>query len=314
MSKLRSIKLAQPHIGDVHVDTAISSAAIAYRNQRYIAPEIAPVVPVEKETDVYYIFDKAEWFRDVADTDRRPGTRAPRGGYTTSTGSYTLKEIAQAHTIPDRIAAQADDVIDIYTRGAAWCAEMVMLRRERHTATTIMVTGVWGTDNTSATDWDDFSNGDPANDVNTALRTVQEATGFRPNTMLIGQIVFDALVIHPDALDRFKHTQTGILTEEQVAQWLGVERLLVGRATRNTAAEGAAVTMSPIFDDDALLVYVTSAPSITEPAGCYLFQKGDIATKRWREEAENQDVIESSILTNIVVTGSDLGYFFSDIV
>ena len=310
----KTIALATPHMEDVHVESAMQEVAIGYRNQLYIAPLFAPVVQVAKESDRYYIFDKAEWLRDQADTDRRPGTRAPRGGYTTSTANYVLNEMAQAHPIPDRIAANADSVIRPYERGVNWCMEMVLLRRERHVATTVMVTGVWGTDNSSATDWDDFSNGDPANDVNTAKRTVQEATGFVPNTMVIGQVVYDALVINPDALDRFKHTETGILTEAQVAQWLGIERLLVGKATRNTAAEGVAATMSPIFDDDALIMYVPTSPAMDEPAACYLFQKDGVTTKRWREEAEGQDVVEASILTNIVVTASDAGYFFSDIV
>jgi len=115
-------------------------------------------------------------------------------------------------------------------------------------------------------------------------------------------------------LDRFKHTQTGILGADQVAQWLGVERLLIGRATRNSAAEGQTASMSFVWGTNALVMYTTASPSITEPSACYLFERGGVETKRFREEAEGQDVIEAMVRTNVVVTASDAGYFFSSAV
>ena len=310
------VTLSEPTIGDVFVQQAIAEAAIAYRNAQYIARLIAPEVQVDKDSGKVYVVDKANWLRDDADADRRPGTRAPRGGYTTSQVDYSLLEMAQAHPIPDRIAESADAAIRIYERGSEFCMDRVLLRMERHAAGVLMVTGTWGTDNTTATDWDDFSNGDPASDILIAKRTVQEAIGRPANTLVCGQIVLDALLIHPDGLDRFKHTQTGIMSLEQVAQWLGVERVLVGTATRNTADEGATASMSPVFDDDALVCYVPPTPALDVPAACYTFvQRGrGIETKRFREEAEAQDVIEATYRAQVVVTASDAGYFFSDIV
>lgn len=310
------VTLSEPVIGDVFTQQAITEAAIAYRNQAYIAREIAPVVEVEKDSGKVWVVDKANWLRDDADPDRRPGTRAPRGGYTTTQLEYSLLEMAQAHPIPDRIARSSDAAIRIYERGSEFCMDRVLLRLERHAAATLMTTSVWGTDNTTATDWDDFSNGDPANDVNTAKRTVQEAIGRPANVAVMGQIVYDAVSIHPDGLDRFKHTQTGILTKEQVAQWLGLERVLIGTATRNTADEGATASMSPVWDDDCLVLYVPPAAALDVPAACYtMVQRGRLLeTKRFREEAEAQDVIEVASPMQVLRTATDAGYFFSDIV
>jgi len=306
--------MPQPNVGDVFVSAAIQEAAIAYRNTTFIAPVLAPVVPVTKDAGKVPVFDKADWFRDVADTDRRPGTRAPRSGYSISYLDFRLNEMAQAHPIPDRVAENADRVVRPYERGADFCMGLIMLRRERYTATKVMTTGVWGTDNTTATDWDDFSNGDPAQDILTAKRTILTNTARNPNTLVIGQIVLDALSIHPDGLDRYKHTQTGVLDLAQIAAWLGVERILVGTAARNTAAEGQTASMELIWDDDALLLYVPPSPAVDEPAACYTLQQGQVETKRYREEAEAQDVVEAMIRTEVLITGSDAGYFFSDIV
>lgn len=314
--KVEEIKLSEPHIGDVFIQQAITEAAIAYRNRMFIAREIAPTVEVDKDSGKVWVVDKANWLRDDADPDRRPGTRAPRGGYTTSQVDYSLLEMAQAHPIPDRIARSSDAAIRIYERGSEFCMDRVLLRLERHAAATLMATGVWGTDNTTATDWDDFSNGDPANDILTAKRTVQENIGQPANTAVMGQIVFDALRIHPDGLDLFKRQRTGILQPAEVAQWLDLERILVGTATRNTAAEGATASMSPVWDDDCLVMFVPPTPALDVPAAAYTFvERGRLLeTKRFREEAEAQDVIETTAPAQVVVTASDAGYFFSDIV
>ena len=310
--------MAEPTLGQVFIEQALQDAAVGYRNSRFIAQLVAPRVRAPKDSGKIFVFDKAAWFRDGADVDRAPGTRAPRDGYTVSTLSYALNEMAQAHPIPDRIAQTSDSVIRNYTRGVDFCLDRINLRLERHAAAAIHVTGVWGTDNTSATDWDDFSNGDPALDILTAKRTVEVAIGRVPNTLVVGRIVDDSLRIHPDGLDRFKHTRTGIMTDEEIAQWLGIERYIVGTASRNTADEGATASMSPIWDDDALVCYVPTAPSLDEPAACYTLTQGEmeqgIETKRYREEAEAQDVVEAMMRAQVLVTASDAGYFFSDIV
>lgn len=310
--------MAEPHIGQVFIEQALTDAAIGYRNSRFVAQLVAPRVRATKDSGKIFVFDKAAWFRDGADVDRRPGTRAPRDGYTVSTLSYSLNEMAQAHPIPDRIAETSDSVIRNYTRGVEFCMDRINLRLERHAAAALHVTSVWGTDNTTATDWDDFSNGDPALDILTAKRTVEAAIGRPPNTLLVGRIVDDSLRIHPDGLDRFKHTQTGILTDAMIAEWLGIDRYIVGIASRNTADEGATAVMSPVWDDDALVCYVPAAASLDEPAAAYTLTQGEaenlIETKNYREEAENQQVVEAAMRAQVLVTASDAGYFFSDIV
>lgn len=310
--------MAEPVLGQTFIEQALTDAAIGYRNKKFIAQLVAPRVKAPKDSGKIFVFDKAAWFRDGADVDRRPGTKAPRDGYTVSTLAYSLNEMAQAHPIPDRTAQSSDAVIRNYDRGINFCLDRINLRLERHAAAAIHVTGVWGTDDTTATDWDDFSNGDPALNILTAKRTVEVAIGQPANTLVVGRIVDDSLRIHPDGLDRFKHTQTGVMSDAQIAEWLGIERYIVGTASRNTADEGATAVMAPIWDDDALVCYVTSAPEIDEPSACYTLTQGEmevpIETKRYREEAEAQDVVEAMLRAQVLVTASDAGYFFSDIV
>ncbi len=306
--------MPQPILSQVHIDRAITQAAMRYKNQTFIADQVAPIVPVTKESDYMFIFDKAEWLRDVAANDRRPGSRAPRSGYTLSNVRYQLQEIAIAHGVPDRIVAGADDPLRPIQNGTDFCMQLALLRRERRTRDLFFGATAWGTNTTlTGTDqWSDFVNSDPANDVATAQRTVLQNTGFLPNTMIVGQATHDKLKIHPDGLDRFKYTQNGIMDEAMIAQWLGIQRYIVGRATRNSAAEGAAFTGSFVWDDNAVILYVPAAPSIEEPSAAYIYQKGGVETRSFYEEAEQQTVVEVTIATDPRIVGSDLGYQYRD--
>lgn len=306
--------MPQPTISQVHIDRAITNACIQYRNVDFIADKVAPVVPVTKDSDKYFIFTKGDWLSDDADDDRAPGARAARSGYGLSNGVYLLKQIAIAHPIPVETVDNADEPLKPFEDGAEFCMQKALLRRERRTATNLFTTGVWGTDNTTATDWSDFNNSDPANDVATGQDTILQNAGVLPNQLTIGWQVWQALRQHPDGIDRFKHTQAGLLTPEQVAAWLNVERLVIGKSVYNAAKEGATASMSFVWGKHALLSYVTNAPALRTPTAAYIFQKKGVQTRRWREEAENQDVVEATIATDPRVTASDAGYFFSSIV
>ena len=305
--------MPQPQLSDVHIDRALRNVALRYSNNLFIADMPAPVVPVTKESDKYFIFTKGDWFRDEADNDRQPGTRAPRGGFTLSNAEYACKEAAHATPVPDRIRENADDPLRPWEDAARFSSNMVLLRKERRVAATLFVSSTWGTD-WSGTQWSDFVNSDPASDMATAKSTIVGSAGVEPNLLVMGREVMDKLQQHPDGLDRFKHTQTGIMTPEMVAAWLGVPRIVVGSAIVNTGAEGATVSMSNIWGKHALLMYVTASPSISEPSAAYTFRRGGMNTKRWREEAEAQDVVEANQLFDTKRTATDCGYYFPSVV
>ncbi|NBO09074.1 MAG: hypothetical protein EBV30_06965, partial [Actinobacteria bacterium] len=67
--------MAQPTSGDVHVDAILTNISVAYIQEQaaYVASRIFPTVPVEKQSDKYFIYTKGDWFRDEAQL-RAPAT------------------------------------------------------------------------------------------------------------------------------------------------------------------------------------------------------------------------------------------------
>ena len=310
--------MAAPQLSSTYIAKSIQNAAIAYRNARYIAPEIFPIVTVPERQGKYFTFDSGEIVQDAASPNRQPGTDAPRGGYTATNASFECEEWAFAHEVPDEIIEQSDSVIQPLERGIEFAIEKSLLRRERRTAEVAFVASTWngGTDASGFTQWSDLSNCDVVSDINTGVDTILQNTGWQANTLLIGRQVWSKLLINPDLKDAIKYVTRAdqAALEMAVAGWMGLEKIIVGGASYNAAAEGATTSREFIWGKNALLFYRPSAPAKNEPAAGYLFQQKDIVTDSWREDSPHQTVVQASICGVPVMTASKAGYYFPSVV
>ena len=98
-----------PTVSSVHVSAALSNVAVKYKNPAFVAEMVAPVVPVVKEADTYYIFGKEE-LRDK-DSLRAAGAEANEIEWDVSTATYSAEEYALRYLLPDRIRDNADSPV-----------------------------------------------------------------------------------------------------------------------------------------------------------------------------------------------------------
>ncbi len=305
----------------IHIDTALSEIAIAYKPTGFISDQVFPELPVDKQSDKFYIWTKGFWMRNAVER-RTPGDTYPEGRLQLSNDSYYCDLYHLAFPIPDEDRQNADPGVELEIAGAEWLKTQFMLNREIKLAADIFTTSKWATDNTTATDWDDYDDSDPVADINTASQTIQKSTGQKPNTLVLGKQVFDALAEHPNLLEKFKYTGVGILDVEQVRRALRVEKLIVGEAAYESTAEGAAsVTQAYIWGKNALLLYVPARPAKRETAAGYTFawridDAGGLTVpiENIREDNRDRDLLKGKHAFDNKITGSDLGYFFSAII
>lgn len=305
--------MAQPTASDVHVDAALSQVSIAFKNESYISRDIFPQVQVTKQSDNLFTWTRDFWFRNHV-AQRAPGSLFPEGGLELSTQTYFAIIYHLAHGLPDEVLANQDPAVDLASAAAEWLADQFMLNAEIQWATDFFKTGVWGTSNTPGVNWDDLANSDPILDVDTGRQTIRRTTGIFPNTMVVGQQVWDeGLKEHPLLLDKYKHTQRGVLTTELVASALGIDRLLVGAASQNTAAEGASFVGANIFGANALYLFVPPSPGLLTPAAGYTFTwdgGGGLKTQvsRIRQDERKRDLLQATEAWDQKIVASELGY------
>lgn len=309
-----------PTQNDVHADRPLTSFSVRYMNNAadYVADRAFPIVQVGNKSDSYYVFTASYWFRDEMQR-RAPGNPYPFGGYGVSTDTYNCEQFALAKDIPDEIRANTDDPMNPDREAAEFLAQKALIRREKAFADAFMAASVWSTDNTTATNWDD-SSGVPISDIQAARRTIKNASGMTANTLVMGKIVHDALVLNKQITDKVQYVRQALPREIAgiLAAALDIERVLVSDVVYETAAEGGTSDLDPILDDDALLIYVPSAPSIySAAAGLTMVWGGGGGmgeVERVRDDMNDRDVAKFKMAFDQKKVAADLGYFFSDIV
>ena len=315
--------MPQPTRSDVHVNRPLTNVSTAYIQSAtdFISDKVFPIVPVQKQSDLYFTYNKGDWFRAEA-AKRAPSTESAGSGFGLSTDSYYCSKWSIHKDIDDDVVANADTPLDMERDATLYVTQQIMLRREIDFLDTYMTTGVWGTDNTSATKWDTASS-TPITDVQTAILAMTSQTGYRPNTLVLHPSVYSALRQNTSIINRIVYTQRGIVTTDILAALFDVQNVFVSYAVKNSAAEGAADSLGfATGNKGALLCYVNNAPSIMQPTAGYTFAWSGLygasaygsRIKRFRREEINSVRIEAEAAYTQKVVGSDLGYFFSNVV
>ena len=313
--------MSLPTLSDITaVDPVLSNILIGYKQDamRFIASQLFPVVPVADKSGTYYIFDKKYWQSDNMEV-RVPGQEYARADFAASTTTYDTVQWALAVPIADEIRNANQAPMDLETAAIEFLGQKSLIRKERAFSAAFFATSVWETDDTTSTDWDDYTSGDPVGDVLTANRTISLSTGKHPNTIALGEIVNAALINHPDIIDRVKYVQMPTLgaVASAMAPLFGLERYIVGMAGYNSANEGQTFSGSAIIDDDALVCYVEPSPGIFKASAGYTFAwgggGGDGVIINSRDELNDADLIKSKEQWDQKAVASDLGYFFSGI-
>ena len=309
---------------DVHVDQLLTNVSIGYSNAGYIADQIFPVVPVDKQSDKYLTYDKSHWFRNEAKI-RATGTKSERGGWNYSSDTYFCDRFSYGHEIYDEERNNADNAFQLDSDAAEFATDKILMQREVAFAGNFFTTSVWGTDKVGATDftrWSDYAGSTPLVDVSDWMDTIEASIGREANRLVMGKQVWTKLKWHPDLIDTIKYTQRAQMGLDLAATLLEVERILVGRAIYTTSPEGtaeASVSYSRIWGKHALLVYVPNTPSLRQPAAGYTFTWQRVPQslryiKRMRDEEREADIIEANAYYDHKVTGAAAGLFGSTVI
>jgi hypothetical protein len=324
--------MPQPTQSQVHVDAILTNISVAYlqRAENFIADKVFPVVPVDKQSDKYFKYTKNDWLRDEAQV-RADGTESVGSGYNITTDTYYADVYAIHKDVGDQTRANADAPINVDREAAEFVTHRLLMRREIQFNSDFMKTGVWDTDVTGVaaspttgqtTQWSDFTNSDPIEDIEAGKAQILSKTGFEANTLVLGYDVFRKLKNHPDLVDRIKYTSSQTITEDMLARMFDIERVLVSKGVKATNAEGLTGTYSFTTGKTALLAHVAPSPGLLTPSAGYTFSwtgvsQGlglTIGTSSFRLESLRATRIEAELAFDNKVVSSDLGYFWNSIV
>jgi hypothetical protein len=317
-----------------HYDAILSALSVAtiQSDDNYIATKVMPVVPVDKQSAKYYVFDP-EWFLRDDMQLRPPATESAGTGFKLSRDSYDADVWALHHDISDQDRANADEAIDLERIATRMLAAQAKQRLERSFFANFLTTGKWGLDLTGVSgtpstnqfkQWNDPAS-DPAADIDTAADTIAAATGLTPNTLVLGQTAFRRMQRNPAMQDRFKYTSAASITKEMIGSIFDIapDRIFIAKAIKATNKEGQSLATGFIAGKVAWLGYVAPGPGMETPSAGYTFNwrqpvgGGDLSTApvyKFRMDELKADRVETEIAFDQKVVAPALGVFFNSAV
>jgi len=327
----------QPTVSSVHRSAALSAISIGYKNQMFIGDRVFQDVPVNKQADYFYYFQKGAFFRNDAGV-RGPGGRARRGGYIVADTEYSCIERAFAVPIPIETINNADDALQPWETGVNFSTLKVLLSKEVVISTMCCTAANWTSSNDAEGGWAAGAGNTFIADMINAKKTVRQLIGVNPNVLVMDSKTLDELKQESSLLDRIKYTGTqgapADVTSQTLAQLFELDEVLIGNAIYSDAEEVLAGTDFSAVDlwetnatkGSAFLFYRPPAPAREMPSAGYVFQwKGGAGhpdlvlpgdayrdVRYWWEDAEKQWVVEASENYDAQVTMADAGYLFYD--
>lgn len=270
-----------------HIDRALTNISVAYMqgDNAFIADKIFPIINVQKQSDVYFIYSKADMFRNEV-KERGRGAESAGGNWNVSEADpYYCRKYAYHYDITQEERVNYDAPLNVERDTTQWLTQKMLLKREMDFADKFFKTGVWGTDisgvttspvkGTSVLKWSDATS-DPVSDVNNLMLSMASSTGKKPNFAVISPDVFYALKNHDAIMDRIKYTQKGVITAELIAALFELDAIYIPWGVVNAGPQTAGYDDTEddidfIYTGKMLLGYRTRNASLKEPSAGYIF-------------------------------------------
>jgi hypothetical protein len=265
----------------------LTNMAISFlpKQTMFIGRQVFPAIGVGAQFGEYNVLPRDEWLRPQA-KKLANGESPPLGGFAFQKATYSVDEygVSANWTNRDLNNAQVGGIVGLANLKTEFVTFQAHLSLEIDIATLVLNT-VWGQklngvaageDNvTTFRKWSDPAS-DPIALIKQLKLTMRLLTGFKPNRMLMGEAVLNALTEHPDLIDRVKFTGSNgapaKINKQSISALFEMDtEILVPEGVQNTAAQGAAANVQDIWGKNVFLWYAPDAPSIEVPSAGYRF-------------------------------------------
>ncbi len=302
------------------IDPVRTGIALAYKNEAMIADQVLPIAtPVAKKEFTYMSVPIAE---GLTVPDTRIGRRSEANTINVSATEATsaTEDFALSDLVPNEDIDNAPEGYDPLNHATETVTDLMELDREVRTAGVVFNAATYGTPNKTqlagTAQWSDAAS-DPAK----ALFLACDTPLVRPNLLVLGQSVWTTIAIHPKVIAALYGSAStlGKARLQDLAEYLEISKVVVGRSRVNTAKKGQTPTLSRAWGKHAALLHVN--PLANNQRGLTFgmtVPKGQLRAVRVIPEPKlgiggSQRVqVESQVKE--LITAADCGYFFQDAV
>lgn len=310
-----------PEPRNLHVDAVLTSLSIKYRNEQMIWPLVMPVVKVNKRSDKFTKYNKADSYK-LVDDKIGPKSLPNEVDWGKTDANYSVKDHALSDWLPQESIDNADAPLQPEVDTNDFINRLLDIAQESRVASVIFAAGTYPSGNKVQLSGTAQWGGTADNPIQDVLDAV-EGCFVRANTILMGAEVWKKFRALPEVLDavkgstRYQGSPGGLATVEECRGLFEVENWLVGRARYISSKEGQTEVYGRIWGKHCAALYVEKNPGIdtitfgVSFAEMYRQTQRTFDTKRGVKGAHFFKVAWNSD-ENIIA--SDLGYFIQDAV
>lgn len=254
-----------PQPRQMYQDAALTSVSVAYTNSEFIADIVAPSAEVTRDTGVYYVFDKSNLRPE--DSQRTGMAGSNEIDYSMSTSTYgPLMEHSLKIGIPVKALEQYDQPLRPRTNATNVLTEKLMIEKELAVSTVLYSTTLTPQYATlsGTSQWSDYANSDPIANIQTGIDAILAAGLKMPNLGVMSWAVWSKLKNHPDLIDRIKYYNLGKVSLEALATLLDLDKVVVSKASYNTAKEGQTDSLGFVWAKMFSLLYTNPSNNLED--------------------------------------------------
>ena len=299
---------------DLRINAYLSEVARGYGNNSFIAENLFPIIDSEKEKIDIFQFNKEAF--QLYDTERairaNSNVISPKGF---SKHTATLTEHDLAYPIDYREEDEAEKV-KLQLHATNVVTEGLKLKLEKQCADLAQDPKNYATENKialSGTSQFTDKDSDPIKVVNDGKDAVCGKIGKDPNTLVMGQEVWQALKQNTSLKNLIASSSNKIITLDLLKEFFEIENIVVGRSIYADANNNFA----RVWGNNIILAYVPKLTSRTEydPSFGYTVRKKDaLQIDEYQKEGNKVKYIRATDIYTPFLVGAEAGYLISNAV
>lgn len=298
------------------VDPILTTVARGYRNRELVSHLLFPRVQIPNRSMRVLKFGK-EGFRK-RNTRRAPGADKMRVQYGYASDAVSLVQDALEGIVPIEHMEEAASLpgIDLGSNAIGLVMDVIDLGLEIECAEMALDAANYSINNKiTLTGTDRWYNptSNPKGDIDQGKEAIRRFTGRYPNTLTLGPDAASALKSHPAIKEQFKYTSKDSISDDMLAAYFEVERLIVGKAVYlpENAAEGD--EMTDVWGNDALLSFVPiTGENYAVPSFGYTYELAGYpqVNQPYFENKNDSWIYPTKVERRPYLVGPDAGFLF----
>lgn len=308
----------------VHINKPLTNLSLGYHPTGFVAEQIFGVVPVQNESDLYYVWDKVSAF-NLGRTDgqfsrRADGARSYMLEFGATPDKYQAEEYALKTRITDRQRANADASLQLEISKIRRVQDLILLDQELRVASILTTTTNFTNSNTTTlsgvNQWDNASFVSQAGTFSVIEKNVDDAreqirlnTGGREaNTIVIPSAVARVMKRDIGVREAIKFTHPDILTNGTLPATLWGLKVVSPSSIYTNVAEGEAYSATDVWGKNVIVAYVDPNPALDSLTTGLIFRARPWQVKQWREEDVESTFYEPSMVQTEKLVSQDCAY------